>query len=383
MPMDNLAHTLLPSKWDEFFFQPQALAVAARFILENPIQALFVKGKPGTGKTAWILHLIKSYKCNNKEEGSIDPCGVCPSCQVLDYRVSESTVTDVFWLQPGKDVNEGGMALQVRTALSAAEAGHTYTGRATDLMFIVCDEFHLFDPKIRQQFLNKAETPDPNSQVCYIFSTMDFNKLSDSERIAFPRRCIEVNMKAYTPTQISKYLQFKLDCPYETANIISRRAEGSIGLAISLYNNVITKTPDLDPEMAMSILSYANNNLRWKVWKAIFNYSYNITKLINMLDRILTEVTSARLAEQLLLDVYLSSECSGTVTGLDGNTYSKVSAITKEQEVATSFLRRIAETKQLHPVVYLLPIRQLSPEIICYEGVFGTNDSTLKYSVQP
>lgn len=383
--MDNLAHTLLPKSWDEFFFQPQAISVAKRFILDKPIQALLVKGRPGTGKTAWILHLIKSYKCTGRTEDSIDPCGTCPSCQVIDYRIAESTVTDVFWLQPGKDVSEGGMASQVRTALMAAEAGHTYTGQSNDLMFVVCDEFHLFDPKIRQQFLQKAETPDANSQVCYIFSTMDFKKLSESERIAFPRRCIEVNMKSYTPSQIRRYLEHKFDfnaTNKSTANIIAKRAEGSIGLAISLYNTVITKTPDLDPEMAMSVLSYANNNTRLKLWKALFDYNKNITSIIKMLDTILTEVEPARLAEQLLFDVYLTAECSGTVKGLDGNTYSKARGFTKDQELATAFIRRVAETRELQPTTYLLPIRQLGSDIVCYEGIFGTDDASLKYSVQ-
>jgi len=306
--LHNLPHELLPKKWSDYYGHPLAKEFARKFLTEEPRQMIFITGSPGVGKTAFVLLLLKAFRCLNRKPTEIDPCGYCESCLEADIRLSERTLSDVYWLQPGLNT-EKTLNAEVKYALEAAEKGQMHSGnQEKDLLWIILDEFHKFPSNVRAQLLSRSEIPNPRTRVCYVFITMQEEALSQTERVAFRRRGSYIRLKPFVEEDIFAYLLKKFpECPPEVAALISKSSDNSIGMAIANYNSILESDPELDVTTAAIVLSFATNKHRLELWEAISN-KVKIADLSALLTRIYRYASPQRLALQLIEDIIYSAD---------------------------------------------------------------------------
>lgn len=301
--MQNIPYSLNPTSWADYYGHPQAISVAKQFLTVEPLQTLFISGFSGLGKTAFVLLLIKAARCLNRAPDSMDPCGHCVNCKQPDPRTADPNLTDVWWIQEGGDT-EKTIGKAIKAALSAANKGQKFTGKPDDIMFVVFDEFQQVNRTDRAPLLQKAEVKS-NHNVCYIFITMEEERLDLTELIAFTRRAGSglLRLKPFTQVEIYNFLLNKfLDCPAETAALISKNSNGSVGSAIGLYSAIKNYDELLSPEVAATVMSCATNKQRAKIWSMLYN-RHRFVEINNYIDKLARVVSVKQLARQLVDDV--------------------------------------------------------------------------------
>ena len=367
--LHNFAYDNLPKKWGDFYGHDEAVAKARRFLLDKPSQSLFICGESGVGKTAFVLLLIKSHRCLNRPKGEIDPCGQCPACLEHDIRLTDKSLSDVYWLQPG-GTEENGLSREVTNALLAADKGHRHTGRGKeDLLWVVADEFQGFPSNLRQKMLLSAELRNDRTNVCYVFITMQKEVLSTTERIAFTRRSSYLDLQPFTDREIYAFLRQKFpDCPDATAAIIAKCSENSIGLSLSHYDHIYAVDPELDPDVAAMLLHLANNEQRLGIWQHL-EIKGNINSLKRELETVSRYVAPRKLASQLIEDIMLSVDLQPG----GGPTIDQLFAF----RILNQFLSAYSSNSLIN---YLTELYGL--DIVLKEAVLKPVDYSLNYSIQ-
>lgn len=310
--MQNFPYSQNPKTWAEYYGHEQAVNVARQFLTIEPLQTLFISGFSGVGKTAFVLLLIKAARCLNRAPDSMDPCGHCANCKQPDPRLGDPNLTDVWWIQPGADP-EKTLNASLKEALIAAEKGQKFTGKSDDIMFIVIDEFQRVPTSLRQPLLYHAEVENKTANICYIFITMQEEILDLTELIAFKRRAGEgmLQLRPFSQLEVYGFLLSKyLDCPAETAALISKTANGSIGSAVALYSSIKSYDETLSPEVAAKVLSCATNKQRGKLWSMLYKKS-RYREINGYIERLSRVVSLKQLAKQMLDDVLNTVEQIG------------------------------------------------------------------------
>lgn len=310
--MQNFPYSQNPKTWADYYGHEQAVSVARQFLTQEPIQTLFVSGFPGLGKTAFVLLLIKAARCLNRAPDSMDPCGECANCKQPDPRLGDPKLTDVWWIQPGADPNKT-LDASVKEATQHAARGQKFTGKSDDIMFVVFDEFQRVPPHLRQTLFHQAEVKNDALNISYIFITMQEDALDLTELTAFKRRAAQglIQMRPFTQLELYGFLlQRFIDCPAETASLISKNANGSIGSAIALYGSIKDYDTSLSPQVAAKVLSCATNKQRAKIWSMLYN-KHRYIEINSYIERLSRVVSLKQLAKQLMDDVLNTVEQIG------------------------------------------------------------------------
>lgn len=307
--MHNFPYSQNPKTWEEYQGHPRAKRLfqgyATRGARALP-RALFISGSSGTGKTSLVRLLIRSFRCQERVGGN--PCGRCAACTDLDERIADRSLTDVYWIQPGGFNDEDSLRAQVKQALAAAARGQRRTKDAThDVLFVVFDEWQTFPINIRQEVLIRAEVEVPGNNVCYIFVTMQEERLGEEDRTALIRRSTFVKLLPFSKDHLKSFLVNKFpDLLPEVASMIASKSRGSPGLALAYYDNIKQDDPLLSVDSASYILSYANNDQRWALWRAL-ETNARYPQIKELVDFILERVEPLELSRQLTEDILRSA----------------------------------------------------------------------------
>jgi DNA polymerase III delta prime subunit len=362
--MQNFPYNQNPKTWADYYGHEQAVSVAKQFLTQEPLQTLFISGFSGVGKTAFVLLLIKAARCLNRPPDSMEPCGHCANCKMPDPRKADPNMTDVWWIQEGGNTDLS-IGKSINAALAAANKGQKFTGKTDDIMFIVFDEFQQVNRKDRSPLLPQAEVKDERSNVCYIFITMEEERLDLVELTAFKRRAGAGLLQFRPFTQIEIYgflLNRFLDCPAETASLISKDANGSPGYAITLYDCIKSNDETLSPEVAAKVLSCATNKQRSKLWAMLYT-KQKYVELNGYLERLARVVSIKQLAKQLVDDVL--------------NTIERIGVPDEPKLLAIRLLNQyLANSSNTSLASYLIQLYGL--EVASKEGIYASPDTSLE-----
>lgn len=359
--MQNFPYSQNPKSWADYYGHEQAVNVARQFLTVEPLQTLFISGFSGLGKTAFVLLLIKAARCLNRPPDSMDPCGHCANCKQPDPRGTDPNLTDVWWIQPGADP-EKTLNASLKEALQAANKGQKFTGKSDDIMFIVFDEFQRVPTSLRQPLLYQAEVESKTNNVCYVFITMQEDSLDLTELIAFKRRAGAgmLQLRPFTQLEVYGFLLGRyLDCPAETASLIAKNANGSIGSAVGLYSSIKNFDETLSPEVAAKVLSCATNKQRGKIWSMLYN-RHRYVELNTYIEKLMRVVSVKQLAKQLIDDVM--------------NTIEQIGVPDEPKLLAIRLLNQyLANTSNTSLTSYLIQLYGL--EIASAQGINATIDT--------
>lgn len=187
-------------------------------------------GIRGVGKTttarllARILNCLKEH--DNTNLSSIDPCGVCTSCQAL----LDDRHLDVVEIDAASHTGVDDMREIIESTRYRAISGR--------YKIFIIDEVHMLSKSAFNALLKPLE--EPPAHVKFIFATTEIRRVPAT----ILSRCLRFDLKRVPPETLSPYLahicaQEKVTFELEALNLIARAGEGSVRDALSLLDQAI------------------------------------------------------------------------------------------------------------------------------------------------
>jgi hypothetical protein len=363
--MHNFPYSELPMFWRNYWGQEHAVALASKWIqsgAKSLPRSIFISGKTGTGKTSFVKLLMRSFRCLDRAADSTEPCGQCAACLDLDERIADRTQTDVYWVQPGGYNDDETLGKQVKTALAAAARGQRRTDRPNqDVLWVVFDEWQNFPINLRQEILIRSELEVPGNNVCYIFITMQEERLTEEDRIALMSRGIPLKFRAFKSQEIQEFLK-RYDLEPEVSNLIAGAANGSLRMAQAYLDSSRSLDPTLGIAAVSKITGMAPDDWRWELWSMLAERVSFLT-IKNTLESILEYCDRETLIRQLQTDLLFSIDSFGVPT--QDHTFALFCLAQMQTNSSVDMLGQLGQ---------LIGIK-----IVCREGVF--RNSSVPYSV--
>lgn len=277
-------------KWRPKTFEDVAGQDHIVSVLQNQIQsgrishAYLFTGSRGTGKTTCAKILAKAVNCLSPINGN--PCNQCEICKGID----SGAITDVSEIDAASNNGVDSIRdLRDETAFAPANAKYR--------VFII-DEVHMLSQGAFNALLKTLE--EPPAHVLFILATTEVHKipatiLSRCQRFDFGR----IDTKDIA--QRVKYVCQKEQAAItdDAALLISRIADGALRDALSLLDQCIIMSNNIDEDIVSSAAGLASEQYIFDVINAVRRG--DIQSLLTMLDEIhKSSKDMSRLCDELI-----------------------------------------------------------------------------------
>ncbi|GIK22133.1 MAG: DNA polymerase III subunit gamma/tau [Ignavibacterium sp.] len=252
-----------PQKFDDVVGQEHITATLKNALKSNRIAHAYIfTGPRGVGKTTTARILAKALNCENSKD--FEPCNECEMCRAIN----ESQTMDIIEIDGAS--NRG--IDEIRTLRESVKYAPT---RGKYKVYII-DEVHMLTRESFNAFLKTLEEPPPHT--IFIFATTDIHKvpltiISRCQRFDFRR--IQLNTIKTTLSNIAK--QEKISIDDKTLTLISKKADGALRDAQSLFDQVISFCGDnINAETVSKMLNLIDEDLFFNISDAVLDKNYNI-----------------------------------------------------------------------------------------------------------
>ncbi len=225
MSYQVLARKYRPQTFTQVIGQQHVLAALANGLKDNRLHhAYLFAGTRGVGKTSIARLFAKGLNCENGV--TAEPCGKCATCQSIE----KGNFVDLIEI----DAASRTKVEDTRELLDNVQYKPTQ-GR---YKVYLIDEVHMLSRHSFNALLKTLE--EPPEYVKFLLATTDPQKLP----ITILSRCMQFNLKALQPKEISQHLQSVLDAehiPYDTLALenLAIAAQGSVRDSLSLTDQAI------------------------------------------------------------------------------------------------------------------------------------------------
>ena len=253
-----LARKYRPKKLSDILGQEEACSVIEGSIKLNRVAHAFLfSGTRGVGKTTIARILSKMLNCNEPIKGTLDPCESCSNCNSIN---NESNI-DVVEIDAAS-----------RTGVSDIREiieNISYKPVSAKKKIFIIDEVHMLSKAAFNALLKTLE--EPPEDVIFIFATTETEKIP----VTILSRCQRFNLKRVDLAKISNHIihiskneGYKID--EDASNLIAQCSEGSVRDALSILDNVLTKSNHISIEVVRDVLGLADNSLALNLFKSLF-----------------------------------------------------------------------------------------------------------------
>lgn len=257
--------------------RPQCFSdVIGQDIFVKLIQKAFQKGRlasgflltgiRGVGKTTLARLLAKAMNCQNplQEEGQLEPCGACASCDAFNKEAH----TDIVEMDAASNTGVDDMRRVLETC--------TYAPLQGKYKVFIIDEVHMLSKSAFNALLKTLETPPPH--VKFIFATTEVHKIPAT----IISRCLRFDLKRISRDTLATYLAQVCQDEHVSAsqaalNILSDAADGSLRDALSILEKGLLlaldknqDAPTLDEQIARELLGLKDGALVQEALSASF-----------------------------------------------------------------------------------------------------------------
>jgi DNA polymerase III gamma/tau subunit len=312
-------------RWADYYGHKRIIHNLLRRITHNSKftpNSFYVSGETGTGKTALVNLMIRSYICEDPQDYTldgvlyekVDPCGKCQTCKsILDFRDAASNYTNIKLVQKGKG-DDMTPEKQVKEALQLCKVPPTMFNNRKAYRFIIFDEWQTIHKGLRQDVLLQVEASP--AYTLFFFITMAEEELGERSRTALASRGVEVHLKGLLPDEIEDFLLNKVSNkvpdgypklqPAE-AKVIALKSKYSLRQAISYYASVAPYDMGCEyirPATIKYFLSYADAQDRLPLWEAVrLGKWFEVDELLNKLGKIYDPANFKQLGLDLISDI--------------------------------------------------------------------------------
>ncbi|MFA7244710.1 MAG: DNA polymerase III subunit gamma/tau [Candidatus Magasanikbacteria bacterium] len=243
-----LYHIYRPQVFSEIVEQRHIIQTLTNQIKYNKVShAYLFTGPRGVGKTTTARILAKSLNCDDRKEGTFEPCNKCSSC----LEISNSSSIDVIEIDAASHTGVDNVRQNI------IENSQFKPTRSKYKIFII-DEVHMLSTAAFNALLKTLE--EPPSYVTFILATTDTQKIpatiiSRCQRYTFTK--VPNTEMQNTLEAIAKKEGIKID--KDVLFRIAKKSEGCLRDGISLLEQLLaTGEKKITEKTASLILPTAN-----------------------------------------------------------------------------------------------------------------------------
>ncbi|MBS91528.1 MAG: hypothetical protein CMM95_00540 [Rickettsiales bacterium] len=253
-----LARKYRPKKLSDILGQDEACSVIEGSIKLNRVAHAFLfSGTRGIGKTTIARILAKMLNCNQLSQNKLDPCEGCSNCNSIN---NESNI-DVVEIDAAS-----------RTGVSDIREiieNINYKPVSARKKIFIIDEVHMLSKAAFNALLKTLE--EPPQDVVFIFATTETEKIP----VTILSRCQRFNLKRVDIETISNHLikiskKEGYEISEDASRLIAQCSEGSVRDALSILDNVLTKTDSIGIDGVRDVLGLADNSLALNLFESLF-----------------------------------------------------------------------------------------------------------------
>ncbi|MDT3697417.1 MAG: DNA polymerase III subunit gamma/tau [Ignavibacterium sp.] len=252
-----------PQKFEDVVGQEHITATLKNALKSNRIAHAYIfTGPRGVGKTTTARILAKALNCENSKD--FEPCNKCDMCRAIN----ESQTLDIIEIDGAS--NRG--IDEIRTLRDSVKYAPT---RGKYKVYII-DEVHMLTKESFNAFLKTLEEPPPHT--IFIFATTDIHKvpltiISRCQRFDFRR----IQLETIKKTLSSIAQQEKISIDDKTLTLISKKADGALRDAQSLFDQVVSFCGvNINAETVSKMLNLIDEDLFFNISDAVLEKNYNI-----------------------------------------------------------------------------------------------------------
>jgi DNA polymerase-3 subunit gamma/tau len=251
-----LARKYRPKNFTELIGQAPVVRALTNALDNNRLHhAYLLTGTRGIGKTTLGRILAKCFNCQTAVSAS--PCGTCASCQEIDAGHS----LDLIEIDAASNTR----VEDTRELLDNVQ----YAPSRDRYKIYLIDEVHMLSNHSFNALLKTLE--EPPEHVKFILATTDPQKLP----ITVLSRCLQFNLHAMPPKQISSHLQNviateNIDAEADALLQLAVAANGSMRDALSLLDQAIAYSNNqITTDDVCTMLGNVNDNTVYHIIAAI------------------------------------------------------------------------------------------------------------------
>ncbi len=263
-----------------------------------PAHAYLFTGSRGTGKTTCAKLMAKAVNCLSPVDGN--PCGECESCKAIADGCPDIIEMDAASNNGVDDVR-------------ALRDEVMYAPTMCRYKVYIIDEVHMLSASAFNALLKTIEEPPPH--VIFILATTEIHKVpatiaSRCQQFRFSRIDVEESTKRLC--EIAK--KENVNITEDAARLISRLSDGGMRDAVSLLDQCISVSADIDEETVRTTAGIAGTEHLFTLAQCI--HEQNAPEALKTLDELHNQSKDL----MLLLDELLShfrNLCMLTATNND------------------------------------------------------------------
>ena len=250
----------------------------------TPAHAYLFTGSRGTGKTTCAKLMAKAVNCLSPVDGN--PCGECESCKAIAAGCPDIIEMDAASNNGVDDVR-------------ALRDEVMYAPTVCRYKVYIIDEVHMLSSQAFNALLKTIEEPPPH--VIFILATTEIHKVpatiaSRCQQFRFSRIDVEESTKRLC--EIAK--KENVNITEDAARLISRLSDGGMRDAVSLLDQCISVSADIDEETVRTTAGIAGTEHLFTLAQCI--HEQNAPEALKTLDKLHNQSKDL----MLLLDELLS-----------------------------------------------------------------------------
>ena len=250
----------------------------------TPAHAYLFTGSRGTGKTTCAKLMAKAVNCLSPVDGN--PCGECESCKAIAAGCPDIIEMDAASNNGVDDVR-------------ALRDEVMYAPTVCRYKVYIIDEVHMLSSQAFNALLKTIEEPPPH--VIFILATTEIHKVpatiaSRCQQFRFSRIDVEESTKRLC--EIAK--KENVNITEDAARLISRLSDGGMRDAVSLLDQCISVSADIDEETVRTAAGIAGTEHLFTLAQCI--HEQNAPEALKILDELHNQSKDL----MLLLDELLS-----------------------------------------------------------------------------
>ncbi|MDD2627499.1 MAG: DNA polymerase III subunit gamma/tau [Clostridia bacterium] len=268
-----------PMDFEEVVGQEHIIEILKKQITNNKVSHAYIfSGSRGTGKTSTAKVFSRAVNCLTPNNGN--PCNECEPCK----SILSGETTDVVEMDAASN-NSVENIRAIRQEVMYATTNLKYK-------IYIIDEAHMLSTSAFNALLKTLEEPPEN--VIFILATTEEHKLIPTIR----SRCIRFEFKKFNVEDIVKRLEIVLkseNIKYdkEALEEIANLSDGGLRDALSILERCIDgEEKTLTFENVKLIVGRTDTERLTELLNQVI--SYNITGIIDKVDKILSEGKNAR-----------------------------------------------------------------------------------------
>ena len=216
-----------PRRFSELVAQSHvAQALMNALKLERVAHAYLFTGPRGVGKTTAARILAKAINCTGHENGEVEPCLKCPSCDDFETQRSLS----IFEIDAASNNKVEDMRELRENILIPPQGGHR--------KIYIIDEVHMLSNAAFNALLKTLEEPPPH--VLFIFATTEPHKVLPT----ILSRCQRFDFRRIPANEIVRHLheickQEAITADDDSLHLIAHKGDGALRDALSVFDQAV------------------------------------------------------------------------------------------------------------------------------------------------